>query len=149
VGGWLLAMVFVLPASAQAASLADHLDTLFGVNGITLDVQPIDPRFPPHTAHFQSSSLQQLGVLTSKLSAEAADFPAISTVPGFTYRYDEKLQVFTPVTESLGPVFVERPETLGQGKLAFGLSYAYVDFKKLNGTDLDRLGFTLVHNDCC
>ncbi len=144
-----LAMLFVWPAVARADSLARQLDTLFGESGITLDVRPIDPRFPPHTAHFQSASLQQLGVLTSKLSAEAADFPAISTVPGFTYRYDEKLQVFTPVTESLGPIFVERPETLGQGKFEFGVSYAYVDFKKLNGTDLDQLGFTLAHNDCC
>jgi hypothetical protein len=29
------------------------------------------------------------------------------------------------------------------------LSYAYVDFKELNGTDLDKLNFTLHHNDCC
>ena len=77
--------------------------------------QPVNPAVPPHTAHFQSASLQQLGILTSTLSAEAADFPAISTVPGFTYRYDEKLQVFEPVTGSLGPIFVERPETVGKG----------------------------------
>src|SRR5215475_3953241 len=94
------------PSFVHADSLAGRLDSLFGQNGITLDVQPINPAFPPHTAHFRSSSLQQLGVLTSKLSAEASDFPAISTVPGFTYQYDEKLQVFTPVTGSLGPIFV-------------------------------------------
>jgi hypothetical protein len=135
--------------SAGAAGLVDKLDGLFGQTGITLDVQPINPAFPPHTAHFQSASLQQLGILTSTLSAEAADFPAISTAPGFTYRYDEKLQVFEPVTGSLGPIFVERPETVGKGKFEFGLSYAYVDFKQLNGTDLDKLNFTLGHNDCC
>src|SRR5262249_28213701 len=44
---------------------------------------------------------------------------------------------------------VERPETLGQGKFEFGLSYAYINFKQLNGTDLDKLDFTLHHNDCC
>ncbi|HSD11736.1 MAG TPA: hypothetical protein VLF14_12155 [Candidatus Binatia bacterium] len=134
---------------AGAANLVDQLDGLFGQTGITLDVQPINPAFPPHAAHFRSASLQQLGVLTSTLAAEAADFPATSTVPGFTYRYDEKLQVFEPVTGSLGPIFVERPETLGKGKFEFGLSYAYVDFKQLNGTDLDKLSFTLSHNDCC
>jgi len=141
--------LWVASSAARADSLADRLDTLFGQNGITLDVQPSNPRFPPHTAHFRSASLQQLGVLTSKLSAEASDFPAISTVPGFTYRYDERLQVFTPVTGALGSIFVERPETLGQGKVEFGVSYTFVDFKQLNGTDLDDLGFTLAHNDCC
>jgi len=146
-----LAAVFlgVATGDARADSLAGRLDSLFGQTGITLDVQSADPAFPPHTAHFRSSSLQQLGVLTSKLSAEASDFPAISTVPGFSYRYDEKLQVFTPVKGALGPIFVERPETLGQGKIEFGVTYAFVDFKQLNGTDLDKLGFTLAHNDCC
>jgi hypothetical protein len=134
---------------AGAASLVDKLDGLFGQTGITLDVHPINPAFPPHTAHFQSASLQQLGILTSTLAAEASDFPAISTVPGFTYRYDEKLQVFEPVTGNSGSIFVERPETLGQGQFEFGLSYAYVDFKQLNGTDLNNLDFTLHHNDCC
>ncbi len=138
--------LWMAPQPAGAASLTNQLDNLFGQGGITLTNVPTPV---VHTAHFQSASLQELGILTSKLSAEAADFPAISTVPGFTYRYDEKLQVFEPVTGSLGPIFVERPETLGKGKFEFGLSYAYVDFKQLNGTNLDDLSFTLAHNDCC
>jgi hypothetical protein len=142
-------LLWMGPQPAHSSSLSSQLDSLFGQNGITLDVQPINPAFPPHTAHFRSASLQQLGVLTSNLSAAASDFPAVSTVPGFTYQYDEKLQVFTPVAGTLGSIFVERPETLGQGKFEFGLSYAYVSFKQLNGTDLDSLSFTLSHNDCC
>ncbi len=132
-----------------AESLSTTLDSLFGRSGITLDVQPINPQFPPHTAHFQSASLQALGLLTAQLSSQAADFPAISTVPGFTYQYDEKLQVFEPVPGSLGPVFVERPETLGRGRVAFGLSYAYVHFTELNGENLEGQRFVLGHNDCC
>ncbi len=145
----LIGTLLWMPQPARASSLASQLDNLFGEGGITLDVRPINPAFPPHTAHFRSASLQQLGVLTSNLSAAASDFPAVSTVPGFTYQYDEKLQVFTPVAGTLGSIFVERPETLGQGKFEFGLSYAYVSFKQLNGTDLDKLDFTLHHNDCC
>jgi hypothetical protein len=139
-------LAWMAPQRAGAQSLTSQLDSLFGQGGITLTNVPTPV---VHTAHFQSASLQELGILTSKLSAQAADFPAISTVPGFTYRYDEKLQVFEPVTGSLGPIFVERPETLGKGKFEFGLAYAYVDFKQLNGTNLDDLSFTLDHNDCC
>jgi len=140
--------LWMAPQPAQGASLVDKLDNLFGQSGITLDVNNV-PGAVNHTAHFRSASLQQLGVLTSTLAAEASDFPAISTVPGFTYRYDEKLQVFEPVRGNFGPIFVERPETLGQGRFEFGLAYAYVNFKQLNGTDLDNLNFTLHHNDCC
>jgi len=142
------ALLWAMTVPAFASSLVDQLDGLFGQSGITLAVNNV-PGAVNHTAHFRSASLQQLGTLTSTLSAEASDFPAVSTVPGFAYQYDEKLQVFTPVTGSFGSIFVERPETLGQGKFEFGLSYAYVDFKQLNGTDLDKLDFTLHHNDCC
>jgi hypothetical protein len=147
--GFTAMVVVAAAATARADSLSGQLDGLFGQQGITLDVRPINPQFPPHTAHFQSASLQQLGVLTSELSAEAADFPAISTVPGLTYVYNEKLQVFEPVAGALGPIYVERPETLGEGRIEVGLAYAYIDFSKLNGDDLEGLNFTLRHNDCC
>jgi hypothetical protein len=150
--GAVIGLVLAIAQPARAANLVDQLDNLFGSGGITLDnvaVPNANGTSTLHTAHFQSQSFQQLGVLTSKLSAQASDFPAVSTVPGFLYQYDEKLQVFTPVTGNFGSIFVERPETLGQGKFEFGLSYAYVDFKQLNGTDLNNLGFTLHHNDCC
>src|SRR5262249_23752179 len=101
-GGVIGLILGMLPPAAHASSLVNQIDNLFGQNGITLDVRPINPAFPPHTAHFRSASLQQLGTLTSTLSAEASDFPAVSTAPGFTYQYDEKLQVFTPVQGSFG-----------------------------------------------
>ncbi len=145
-------VLWMAPQPAGAASLVNQLDNLFGSSGITLDnvaVPNANGTSTLHTAHFQSQSFQELGILTSTLSAQASDFPAVSTVPGFAYQYDEKLQVFTPVKGSFGSIFVERPETLGKGKFEFGLSYAYVNFKQLNGTDLDKLNFTLHHNDCC
>jgi hypothetical protein len=151
-GGVIGLVLWMTPQPARAASLVKQLDNLFGSDGIVLDnvaVPNANGTTTIHTAHFQSASFQQLGILTSKLSAQASDFPAVSTVPGFAYQYDEKLQVFTPVQGSFGSIFVERPETLGKGKFEFGLSYAYVNFKELNGTDLDKLNFTLRHNDCC
>jgi hypothetical protein len=145
--GW--AALCGLGATADARSLSDELGTLFGSTGITLDVRPINPQFPPHTAHFHSATLQALGLLTAQLSSQAADFPAISTVPGFTYQYNPTLQIFEPVRGSMGPIFVERPQTLGRGRFDFGVAYAYVDFSQLDGRDLDDQSFVLEHNDCC
>ena len=132
---------------AEARSLSDRISLLFGDRGIEADV---DDNAVPHQAHFTSTSLATLDLLVKQMAASAADFPAISTAPGFTYQYNMQLQVFERSSNLLGPVFVERPETLGRGKVDFGFSYLFIDFDELNGKNLDRLSFRdLEHNDCC
>ncbi len=149
--GWVVVAAIVASAGdARASSLADQITNVFGPSGVTLDIRPANPAFPPHTAHFSSDSLGTLGLLVTDLASSAADFPAVSTVPGFTYRLNPELEVFERAPGPLGPVFVERPGTLGKGKLDVGLSYLFVDFDDLNGDDIDGLEFAeLGHNDCC
>lgn len=151
-------LCWVTAVGVEARSLSDRINLLFGDRGIVLtDVPtPPDPQAPapnptvPHDAHFTSASLATLGLLVEQLAPSAADFPAISTVPGLTYRYNPSLQVFERSSESLGPVYVERPQTLGRGKFDIGVAYLYIDFDELEGEDLDRLSFRgLQHNDCC
>ena len=137
-------LFFGLVSNGQAKDLAEQLDGLFGPDGITLT-----PTIPSHQAHFNSVSAATLGLLTQQLAPSAADFPAISTTPGFTFRYDSQIQSFVRSSESLGPVYVERAQTSGQGKFDVGFSYLYVDFDELNGQNLDGLYFRLQHNDCC
>ena len=132
---------------AEARNLSDRISLLFGDRGIEAAV---DRNAVPHRAHFTSTSLATLGLLVKQMAASAADFPAISTAPGFTYQYNMQLQVFERSSNLLGPVFVERPETLGRGKIDFGFSYLYINFDELNGKNLDHLSFRgLAHNDCC
>jgi len=116
---------------------------------IRLDVNPVNNI--PHQAHFTSASVATFGLLVKQLAPSAADFPAISTVPGLTFQYNPQLQVFERSSSSLGPVYVERPQTLGMGKFALGVSYLSVSFDELNGKSLDRnVKFRgLGHNDCC
>ena len=150
--GILGALVCTLGAEARAdSSLADQLNLLYGERGITLTEQ-VPPAGPPitHTAHFTSESLATLGLLVQTLVPSTADFPAISTVPGLSYRYNPDLQAFERSSGSLGPVYVERPQTLGRGKLDIGIAYLHIDFDELNGDELDGLAFRgLEHNDCC
>ena len=148
--GWLAAAIVVWAGRADAASLAEQIGTIFGPSGVTLDVNPANPAFPPHTAHFSSDSLATLGLVVQELATTAADFPAVSTVPGFTYRLNPELEVFERQPGPLGPVFVERPQTLGAGKFDIGVSYIFLDFDDLNGEDIDGLAYgELHHNDCC
>jgi hypothetical protein len=144
-----LVLLFGAVPGVDARSLSRQLDSLFGERGIVLDVDAKKPGGISHRAHFSSSTLATFGLLVKQLAPNAADFPAISTVPGFTYQYNPDLLSFERSSKSLGPVFVERPQTLGQGKFDIGFSYLYVDFEELNGKDLDSLQFHLTHNDCC
>ena len=138
-GIWLVGVLSAgVATSAEAQSLAHQIDTLLGPHGIVLDVNPTDPAFE-HTAHFTSSTLATLGLLVTQLAPNAADFPAISTAPGFTYRYNPDLEEFERASTSLGPIFVERAETIGKGRFDVGAAYSYVDFKQLEGEDLDSL----------
>lgn len=79
--------------------------------------------------------------ITQQLSSNVADFPAVSTAPGITFSYDPGTQLFERSSTSLGPVFVERARTIGQGKFEFGASYLFIDFTELDGRNVD--GFTL------
>ena len=127
-----------------ADGLVQQFGSLFGPGGLELDSRV-------HTGHFASGSAVLLFQLNEaqQFAAAAADFPAVSTVPGLTFRYNPELQAFERSSGSLGPVYVERPQTIGRGKLDVGFSYLFQDFDKLDGDSLDGRSFRLFHSDCC
>jgi hypothetical protein len=63
----------------------------------------------------------------------ARNIPIITGSAGFTYRYNPALEVFERTSETLGPLFLERPDTLGRGKLNVNVSYQYVDLNEFDG----------------
>jgi hypothetical protein len=131
------------PRAYADQGLAEQFNSLFGPEGLILETER------EHTAHFTSDSQAVLGILVQQLAPAAADFPAVSTVPGWTFRFNPELQAFERSSGSLGPVYVERPQTLGRGKLDIGFSYLFQDFDELDGAHLDGLFFRLDHADCC
>ena len=69
----------------------------------------------------------------------ANNIPVISASAGFTYRYNPELEVFERSAETLGPIFLERPETLGRGKFNVNVSWQYVEYNEFDGQDLGDL----------
>jgi hypothetical protein len=130
----------------EARSLADQVNSFFGPGGLALDVSHADPTIPQHAGHFSGSTLTTLGLLIQQMVPRASDFPAISTVPGLTFHYNSQAQLFERSSTSLGPVFVERAQTLGWGKFDLGFSYLFIDFDEFNGADLDHIAFTAQHS---
>jgi hypothetical protein len=78
--------------------------------------------------------------LANQLANTAArSLPVVSASAGFTYRYNAELEVFERTSETLGPIYLERPDTLGRGKFNVNVSYQYVKFDSYDGQDLNDL----------
>jgi hypothetical protein len=69
----------------------------------------------------------------------ARNLPVISASAGFTYRYNPQLEAFERTSDTLGPIFLERPDTIGQGKLNFNVSFQYVEFNEFDGQSIKNL----------
>ena len=69
----------------------------------------------------------------------ARSLPVVSASAGFTYRYDRDLDTFVRTSDTLGPLFLERPDTLGQGKLNVNMSFQYVQLDAFDGDSIKKL----------
>jgi hypothetical protein len=69
----------------------------------------------------------------------ARTLPIVSASAGFTYRYDPTLEVFERTSDTLGPIFLERPDTLGRFKLNVNVSYQYVQLDHFDGVSTSDL----------
>src|SRR6478672_2871511 len=144
-----LAAAFAAPLGAQAFNLRDLL-TEFLREGITL--APPAPPFPSHEAHFiaaDSPQFQAVQQFSAALANELSAFPIASSAGGFTYRFDPALGVFTRTSDSFGPVYAERADTIGKGKFNIGINYSHYTFDRIDDLALRdgdvRLVFT--HQD--
>jgi hypothetical protein len=69
----------------------------------------------------------------------ARNLPIVAASAGFTYRYNPELEIFERTSETLGPLFLERPDTLGRGKLNVNVSFQYVELNQLDGVGTNEL----------
>ena len=118
------------------------LPNLFGPEGLTL---ANDPQFP-HYAHFIGSAQQTLneGVGTA-IATQLAILPIIAPASGFTFKYDNDSGVFVRSTASFGPIYTERADTIGKGKIAFGFSYQRFRFDNLDGINMHSIPALFTH----
>lgn len=69
----------------------------------------------------------------------ARSLPIISASAGFTYQYNPQLEIFERTSDTLGPLFLERPDTIGRNKLNFNVSYQYVELNQYDGDSTGSL----------
>jgi hypothetical protein len=82
-----------------------------------------------------------------QLGSQGSLFPIGSSSGGFTYRYDSALGTFSRTTETFGPAFAERAETIGRGRFSVGMNYLHASYRSLDGKNLENgdIRFFLLH----
>ena len=119
--GWLSSAVvaaLAVTASAWAGSLADDFSSFIQVHTRARPGQTV--------ADFVTPTIERIAL-------RGLDFPTTSTTPGFTFRFDFTSGGFERLPGVTGPIFVERPETVGKGNLDLGLSFLWADSDRIDG----------------
>lgn len=102
-----------------------------------------------HGSHFIPASReadeQLTPALNSLIASNVSSFPLSSTVAGVTFDFSSGQPV--SIRESLGPIFAETAETLGDSKLVAGFNATYLTMDRLRGMPLDEMRFTFLHED--
>ena len=86
-----------------------------------------------------------LSFLTDAIGLSSADVPVSAASSGATFTFVNGLPQKT--AESSGPVFGERGQTLGRGRLLVGGNVTNVDFSTLRGIPLNDIELNFTHQD--
>ena len=102
-----------------------------------------------HGDHFIPSEAESNGALvnvfTDAIASNISNFPLSSTVSSETFRLVGGVP--TPTSNSFGPIFAERAQTLGRGRFDVGFSYSAISFDRIRGTPMDDIDLSFVHQN--
>jgi hypothetical protein len=148
------AILLLSSAPLQAQHLRDKLSDLFifgsGQSPLTLGGTS-DPSNPEsiriHGNHFVPAAVASNGTvisfLTNSIGSNVANVPVSATSGGSTFSFQGGVP--TRTSTSAGPIFGERAQTLGRGRILASLTRTGVHFKTLRGVDLNHVNFIFTH----
>jgi hypothetical protein len=153
----MLAAAFLsIPALVSAQGLRDKITDLFifgpGQDPLFLAgsgsaSNPIS--LQAHGSHFIPSSaagnLAVIEFITDALSSNVSNMPIGSTSGAETFRFVGGVPVRT--STSAGPIFAERPQTLGKGRILAGANRSGFRFSTLRGVDMRDINLTFTHQN--
>ncbi|MEO7501687.1 MAG: hypothetical protein ABIW94_03520 [Gemmatimonadaceae bacterium] len=152
-----LALLFGATTSvAQGQGLRDKITELFifgpGLDPLFLagSASPNNPAsIQAHGSHFipaaTASNASVIDFITEAISGSVANLPIGSTSGGETFRFVAGLPVVT--STSAGPIFAERAQTLGRGRLLAGVSRSGFRFSTLRGVNMNNINLSFTHQN--
>jgi hypothetical protein len=127
-----------------AKDLNTLIPGLYGGDGISL-ARAVPPA-PDHSTHFSIATSASINRLNRRISTAIGAFPVGSSVGGFAFAFDPTLGTFVSTTETLGPLFAERVQTLGKGKFNLQFASTFFSYDRFNGRRLGHLRADALHD---
>ncbi len=146
-------VLLLVATSLEAQGLRDKIADLFSFGNcgqpLCLAGSISVGTLSPHGFHFIPSAAAGnatlIGFLTDAIGVSVANTPVSATSSGATFSFVGGL----PVKSSLssGPVFGERAQTLGRGRVFLGANVSGIRFQSLRGVPLDNILLNFTHQD--
>jgi hypothetical protein len=140
-------ILLLAPAAQAGDKLVTLIPRLFGPQGLFVDSEARLPSGQTHSAHFNSAFQAEFTQFNVALASQLTTLPVPAPASAFTYTFDESLGLFTRSTDSFGPIFSERAETSGRGKLNFGFAFQRFTFDEIEGLPLDAIPAVFTHDN--
>jgi len=116
--------IFIPPAMAQNCASSSKLACL-----IPNELNTVNPN--SNTTDFQ--------LIGEAVGSAVSDLPLASPASGVIYVTDPKLNLPVPSNATLGPVLVQRSETIGHHKLFVAFTYQRFEFSDIDGISLKKV----------
>lgn len=136
------------PMEAEGQTLREDIQSLFvfGECGLPLC---LDADADVHGRHFihstEEGQASLIEFLTQAIGLSIGNLPLTAASGGAMFTFEDGELVQTAV--SAGPIFGDRAQTLGQGRMFLGMNVAGFRYNSLRGTALDDLLFRFTHED--
>jgi hypothetical protein len=148
------ALVLFRAAPVHAQHLRDEISQLFIFGGgdeplfLGGSASPNNPQaIQLHGSHFIPSAVASNGTvisfLTNSIGGSVANLPVSASSGGTTFSFQGGVPVRT--STSTGPIFAERAQTLGRGRVLATVTRSGLQFKTFRGVDLSNTEFTFTH----
>ena len=76
-------------------------------------------------------------VVAALLKQQITTLPVGTSSGGFTWEFDSSVGLMVRRTQSFGPIFGDRPVTIGARRLSIGLTFQHTEWRSLAGQDLE------------
>ena len=139
--------VLIAATARSEDRLAFFIPTLYGPQGLKVDSAAQLPSGETHSAHFNSQFQTEFTQFNVSLASQLAAIPLPSPASGFTYSLDPGLGVLKRSTQSFGPIYTERADTIGKHKFSVGINYQRFVFDTIEGVDLGDVPAVFTHDN--
>jgi hypothetical protein len=142
----LLTSPIVAAAQTRPTSLAELFQDVFGPNGLVVSSDDVQLDGTTHGAHFNSSFQSDFRLMNIAVAEQLTAVPLPSPASGFTYKFDPSTGTFVRSSTSFGPILADRGETIGRHRMAFGSTYQFISFDRLDGVSLSDVPAVFRHD---